>query len=226
MDDLQARANAIHLGDLAEDANVALTHERYVKEAESRETTTTSLLPGEQSDPEPDFDKCGNCGADAKNWCHWDNAAGWCCVKCHGASEACLHGNVGLVCPECGSGPTRADDAEKRLVESSQAVAQATSWFENHFVDEDGEPDGLSVAQMLEHVYSWGDGAWAQAGAEVGRADEANSRLYAWVTRAERAEAALREIAAERQTFDFASVQAHKRYMQKVARDALGRVPS
>jgi hypothetical protein len=34
------------------------------------------------SRPEPDFEKCGNCGADAKANCSWDPADGWCCSNC------------------------------------------------------------------------------------------------------------------------------------------------
>lgn len=30
----------------------------------------------------PDFDKCANCGADAKEHCSWDQADGWCCNVC------------------------------------------------------------------------------------------------------------------------------------------------
>ncbi len=52
---------------------------------------------------------------------------------------------------------------------------QADAWFENHFVDEDGEPAGLTLAQMLEHVYRWGDGAWGQAGSMVARAETAEA---------------------------------------------------
>jgi hypothetical protein len=32
--------------------------------------------------PVPDFEKCGNCEADAKANCSWDPADGWCCSKC------------------------------------------------------------------------------------------------------------------------------------------------
>lgn len=46
------------------------------------------------------------------------------------------------------------------LEERNEAVA----WFENHMVDEYGEPAGLTVAQMLAHVFTWGDGAWFHAG--------------------------------------------------------------
>lgn len=51
----------------------------------------------------------------------------------------------------------RAEKAEAELKE-------ATEWFEEHFVDEDGEPDGLTFAGMMEHVFKWGDGAWGVAG--------------------------------------------------------------
>lgn len=35
--------------------------------------------------PEPDFVSCGNCGADAKENCWWDEALGWCCQNCGSA---------------------------------------------------------------------------------------------------------------------------------------------
>jgi hypothetical protein len=37
--------------------------------------------------PQPDFEKCGNCGADAAKFCSWDTADGWCCSKCGGCDS-------------------------------------------------------------------------------------------------------------------------------------------
>lgn len=36
---------------------------------------------------EPDFDECGNCGADAKKYCYWDIGDGWQCSNCGGSDS-------------------------------------------------------------------------------------------------------------------------------------------
>jgi hypothetical protein len=38
--------------------------------------------------PQPDFEACGNCGADADRFVTWDNADGWCCSKCGACDSA------------------------------------------------------------------------------------------------------------------------------------------
>ena len=53
----------------------------------------------------------------------------------------------------------------------------AVVWFEDHMVDEDGEPAELTVPQMLQHVFDWGDGAWGHAGRATADLEERNELL-------------------------------------------------
>lgn len=49
------------------------------------------------------------------------------------------------------------DVLSARLQDAEREHYEVQAWFENHFVDEDGEPAGLSLLQMLEHVFKWGE---------------------------------------------------------------------
>jgi hypothetical protein len=52
------------------------------REKVERLTEERDRLGAGNKRPVPDFEKCGNCEADAKANCSWDPADGWCCSKC------------------------------------------------------------------------------------------------------------------------------------------------
>lgn len=47
----------------------------------------TLLADTRPAEPEPDFEKCARCGADAKKNCWWEPADGWCCANCGGCDS-------------------------------------------------------------------------------------------------------------------------------------------
>jgi hypothetical protein len=71
----------------------------------------------------------------------------------------------------------QAEQAGRERDEAVTRCEQAEMWFENNFVDEDGDPVGLSLVQMFEHVRTWGDKAWGAAGQQAQLFDDARQRL-------------------------------------------------
>lgn len=98
------------------------------------------------------------------------------CPNCGGSGQVEVPERC--MCVYCdGSGMVSAAWMYDRLEAANTAIAEAQTWFANHFVDEDGEPEGLSVAQMLEHVFKWGDSAWCTAGGETQKRTDARKAL-------------------------------------------------
>lgn len=60
-------------------------------------------------------------------------------------------------------------------------LAEAERWYLDNFASDEDEPpaDTLTVAQMIERVFQWGNGAWGTAGQESMRAEAAEARVAA-----------------------------------------------
>jgi hypothetical protein len=95
----------------------------------------------------------------------------------------CVEGEKPKWCGHCG-------DAE-RVVSAERELSEAREWIDHNWITDDDEPATQTLAQTLEAIFRWGDGAWGVAGRAEERAVSAEAALRAAQARAEEAEKAL-----------------------------------